>query len=95
MYVTQTGNTLSASGGTGHGIYTLSGMVDGNTVTFTAENHFGLPVLRSRTSTFTGILDGNIISGEFSGSGVAPSSRGLLPVTWTGTFTVTIQKGGM
>jgi hypothetical protein len=46
----------------------------------------------SHIGIYTGVLDGNTIHGDFSGSVYTWPSHGDVLVTWAGTFTVTIRK---
>ena len=95
MQITQTGNTLSGSAIDWNGVsYTLNGVVDDNVVSFTSHNLLGVPIgVPSHISEFTGVINGNIISGNFSGSVYAPTtSGGEVLVTWNGSLTVTIGR---
>ena len=90
--VTQTGNMLSGELfiPAVQITYSLSGSVDGNSVSVTIDPDVIIP-LPGGTS-YTGIIDENTIRGTLSGSGYSWTPGGNVPVTWSGTFTVTIEK---
>jgi len=93
--VSQAGNTLSGVEIRCFSCYhTLNGVVEGKSVLFTT-NSFGIfPAGSSRhISTFEGMLNGNTLQGTFSGSVPWDTPDGRTETaTWTGTFTVTIEK---
>ena len=94
IQVRQAGNALSASevDGNGHP-FTLNGAVNGNSVSFTIQGIGITPGIGPANTTYTGVLAGNTISGNFSGSASWNTSDGRTETaTWTGTFTVTIRK---
>jgi hypothetical protein len=94
IHVSQTGNEFLASETDGNGNpFTLNGIVDGNLVSFTIQGTGITPGIGPATTTYTGTIDGNTIRGSFSGSAswTTPDGR-TETATWTGTFTVTIEK---
>jgi len=93
--VSQTGNTLLGQEPTPTGpipIF-LNGVVEGNSVSFTTPPSVNIPIPPDNGITnYTGTLEGNTIRGTLSGSGYAAARSGMKYLTWSGTFTVTIQK---
>ena len=97
--MSQSGNTLSASGTvvgevSGPAPYTLNGVVNGRTVSFTTLGPIGVGVQAYNIINYRGTIDGNTIRGDLDGS-VYVGRLGEPPdvlVTWMGTFTVTIEK---
>ncbi len=69
----------------------LNGVVNGKTVSFTTMFLGGVPA-PSSISNYSGVIDGNTIRGDLDGSSYVPTPVGDVLVTWTGTFTVTIEK---
>jgi len=92
--VTQTGNVLSGVSEVDGTIFLLNGVINGNSVSLTTDPSVNIPITQDAgISNYTGTLEGNTIRGNLSGSGVARLTDGsLIPITWSGTFTVTIQK---
>jgi hypothetical protein len=91
--VSQAGNVLSASEVDVNGYpFTLNGAVNGNSVSFTIQGLGITPRIGSANTTYTGVLAGNTISGNFSGSASWNTPDGRTETaTWTGTFTVNIE----
>jgi hypothetical protein len=92
IHVTQSGTSLTASEVDGNGNpFTLNGNVNGNTVTFTIQGIGFTPGIGPATTIYTGTLNGNVITGSFSGSASWTYDAGngnmvTETATWTGTF---------
>lgn len=94
IHVRQSGNEFSMSGVDSNGMpFTLNGRINGNSVSFTIQGDGITPGIGSATTEYTGTIDRNTISGNFQGSAswMTPDGRTEM-ATWTGTFTVTIEK---
>jgi hypothetical protein len=98
IFVSQAGTTISASEvDINSNPFTLNGTVSESLVTFTISGIGITPGIGPATTTYTGILNGNIIVGDFSGlaSWSYPDASGNLiteTATWSGTFAVTIKS---
>ncbi len=97
--VTQSGNILSWSYLDNNGnLQNLNGVVNGDSVSFTVQAISPAAIGPDDTTDFTGVLDENTIRGDFAGFGPAwtytvnDGPDWNVIVTWTGTFTVIIQK---
>ena len=93
--VTQSGNNLAGIcvGPLVNG--NLNGVLNGNDVSFTTQPcGEGAPIgTNSHTSHYMGTLDGNTIQGRFQGSvSWDTPNGGIETATWSGTFTVHIEK---
>jgi len=98
IHVTRTGMTLSASEtDMMDNSFTLSGSIDGTSVTFTIQGEgINCGLGPTSTTTYTGTLNGNVITGDFSGSASWPGAGGATETgTWTGTFMVTSDQGAI
>ena len=87
--VTQAGNQLSGESSFNN---ILNGTVEGSDVSFTITNFSLVMPLYQATDSFTGTLSGNTITGTLTGFGDVYTSGPDVPMTWDGTFTVTINK---
>lgn len=102
MQVSQAGNILTGirPGETpGVPLTTLNGVVNGNLVSFTIPQGVSPAFFGPDDITeYTGVVEGDTIRGDFTGSGPAwTTTVGHGPdwdviVTWSGTFTVDIEK---
>ena len=96
MYVTQSGNTLTASGVDSNGnAYSLDGFIVENSVTFSIKGNGITPGIGPATTFYTGSLNDNVIIGTFSGSASWTYDDGngnMISETaiWTGDFSATI-----
>lgn len=98
IHVSQSGTMLTASEGDVNGNpFTLDGTISGDIVAFTIHGIGITPGIGPATTTYTGILNGDTVSGNLSGSASwsyqdASGNSIIETATWTGTFTVTIAK---
>jgi hypothetical protein len=96
--VSQDETTISASKvDANNNPFTLSGTVSGSEVAFNIEGIGNTPGIGPAFTTYTGILSGNTIVGDFSGSAswsYQDENGNLITetATWAGTFTVIIKK---
>lgn len=92
IYVSQLDSTLYASEEDMNGnSFTLNGFISGNSVTFTIYGVGITPGIGPATTTYTGTINGDTISGNISGCAswayVNTSGDSLIETaTWTGTF---------
>jgi len=75
--------------------FTLVGSINDNAVTFTIQGTGITPGVGPATTTYTGTQNGNVITGNFTGSASWTYDQGGIPITetakWNGTFTVTVN----
>lgn len=96
IHVTQSGTTLMASEGDGNGNpFTLDGVINGNSVAFTIQGIGITPGFAPATTTYTGTLNKNVITGSFSGSATSTfydenGNSFTETYTWTGTFVTSV-----
>jgi hypothetical protein len=98
IHVSQSGSSLYASEEDVNGnLFTLTGNISGTQVTFTIVGNGITPGIGNATTTYTGTLSGDNITGSFFGfaSWTYDVGKGNLvteTATWTGTFMVTISS---
>ncbi len=95
FHVKQSGNMLSATDSKEEppSSYTLDGIVNGSSVSFTIQGiGYSDECPGPTNTTYTGVIDRNTIRGDFSGFGNWEVSGRTGTLTWAGIFTVNIRK---
>lgn len=101
IQVTQSGTTLTASEEDIHGNpFSLDGVINGQTVTFTISGDGITPDIGRTTTTYTGTLTGNVVTGQFHGFAswqyVDVNGKDITETaTMTGTFSSEIYQSAV